>query len=133
MTSKPGAEAAGYNRNLVRQIEFMTRILHRLSDRFAIEKEYAREEGTVQALEKLVERSRTFFQPETMALLGSLNRTRSRVREGESAVEVEAAAGEFEQMIRKEYAVFVSTPHRLLRSFETVHGAEAENGGEDRV
>jgi hypothetical protein len=133
VTSKPASGEAGYNRSLIRQIEFLVRTLGRLSYRFAIEKEDAVEEGTVQALERLVERSRTFFQPEAMALLGSLNRTRFRTREGEGAEEVEAASMETEQMIRKEYAVFVSTPHRLLRSFGSVHGTGTDSGGEGQV
>jgi hypothetical protein len=130
VTSKRDAGAAVYNLGLCRQVEFVLKTLARLSERFDIEKDDALEEGTAARLEWLRERSRTFFQPEAMALLDGLHRIRSRVREGEGSGEVEEAAAAAEQIIRKELSGFVSAPHRLIRSREALHGSGEEPGRE---
>ena len=118
---------------LIGQIEFILRNLVRLSDRFDIEKEYLQEEESIRSIRKLMDRSRTFFQPECAALISRINRVRSRIREGEGAGEVERAAAEAEQQLRKILAWFVSTPHRLLRSFEAVQGSGTGSGSGEKV
>jgi hypothetical protein len=122
LTRNGDAGAAGHNRNLIREVEFVLKCMSRLSDRFTIEKDDALEAGSMERLEKLMERSRTFFQPEAASLIGRLHRTGSRIREGKLADETAKRVEEAEQMIRKAIASFVSTPHRLIRSYDAVHG-----------
>ncbi len=124
MTSKKTGDATGNNWSLISEIEFLGKCLARLSERFDIEREDAREEGSTEHLEKLLERSRTFFQPEAAAILASLFRVRSRIGEGEGADEAEKSSVGVEKQIRKALTHFVSTPHRLIRSFDAVNGSE---------
>jgi hypothetical protein len=126
VTSKNRDDATGYNRSLIREIEFLGKCLARLTERFEIEKEDSREAGDIDCLEKLRERSRTFFLPEAGSLLNRLLRVRSRTREGEGADEVEKSCVDTEKQIRKAITHFVSTPHRLIRSFDTVQGSQSD-------
>ena len=95
-------------------------------DRFTIEKDDALEEESMERLEKLMERSRTFFQPEAASLIGRIHRIRSRIREGKLEDETAKTAEEAEQKIRKMIAAFLSTPHRLIRSYDAVHGTDGD-------
>ena len=124
MTSKKTGDAASNNRSLISEIEFIGKCLARLSERFDIEKENARQEGSIEHLEKFLERSRVFFQPEVGTILASLFRVRSRIGEGEGAGEAEKSSVDMEKQIRKAATHFVSTPHRLIRTFDAVQGSE---------
>lgn len=110
-------EAAGHDALLIREIGFLEKSIERLCCRFTIEKKDALDAGDIEDLEKLVDRSRIFFQPEATALLNSLFRVRNRIREGEDAAEVIEFCQKVEALIRTSLAWFTASPHRLIRNF----------------
>jgi len=111
------AEAAGHDALLIREIGFLEKSIERLGERFAIEKKDALDTWDIENLEKLVDRSRIFFQPEAAVLLNSLFRVRSRIREGEDAAEVMEFCQKVEALIRSSLVWFTAAPHRLIRNF----------------
>jgi len=112
-----GPSASGHDGLLIREIGFLEKSIERLCERFTLEKKDALNARDIEYLEKLADRSRSFFQPEAAALLNSLFRVRSRIREGEDAAEVIAFCQKVEALIRSSLSWFTAAPHRLIRNF----------------
>ena len=119
MTNEQEA-AAGHGGSLIREIDFLEKSIERLCERFSIEKKDALDARDIEHLEKLVDRSRSFFQPEAVALLNRLLRVSSRVREDENASEILVLCHDVEKLIRSSLSRFVATPHRLVRNFDAL-------------
>lgn len=117
MANEREAAAAGREALLIREIGFFEKAIERLCFRFTIEKKDALDARDIENLEMLVDRSRSFFQPEAAALLNSLLKVRSRVREDEDADEVMACCEKVEALIRSSLSWFTAAPHRLIRNF----------------
>ena len=116
MASKQTDGTADHNRILINEIGFIDRSLERLVERFEVEKQDALDSGGIKHIKKLLDRSRTFFQPETAALLNRLFMARSRIRQGEYDEKTRLLSEKVEKTIREASSHFVSAPHRLMRN-----------------
>lgn len=127
MANEQEASVTGHDALLIREIAFLEKSIERLGERFTIEKKDALDARDIENLEKLIDRSRSFFQPEAVALLNSIFRARSRVREGESAAEVMAFCQKVEALIRSSLSHFIAAPHRLVRNFGVLEKLDSGN------
>ncbi len=123
----------GGNLELSREVEVLERSIRRLEERFRLEREGALEDGSLDALEHLRERSKLFFSPEIERMGRELARLSAAV-DGDLAYaeEVRSAARDVGILIARLRARFVGTPHRLLRNAGLVKRVHALGGYEDR-
>lgn len=115
------------NLEISREVEILERSIQRLEERFRLEHEGALEDGTLDALLRLRDRSKLFFSPEIERMARELARLSAAV-DGElpHAEEVRSAAGKVGRLIARLRARFVGTPHRLLRNAELVQQVHGE-------
>lgn len=126
----------GDNWEVSRKLELLERSLLRLEERFRLERETALEEGSRNALLRLVERSRVFFSPEVERMGRELARLTAAVKgDLPYAEDVRVEARGLGALLARLRSRFVGAPHRLLRNAETVarvHGSGEHDEPRDR-
>ncbi len=102
---------------IVSDLEILRRALSRLEEGFRLEKEEALTEGSVEALERLRERSRTHYQLEISIVRRDVQRSENLLVPGEEWFEEgTASARELLQKTDQLLARVIGTPNRLVRN-----------------